>query len=129
MGWINLTPEKVHPSFHRRFPRSAEGLSTVRLPSIESHDSYHQHKEEDCRPGGCTWQLEDHLRVREEDKSWSTLYHVGHFGPLLLGDVAQDGKGHTAGQQTCHRVHYTSDERVSVDRPGMIMNAVKAGNA
>lgn len=129
MGWINLAPEKVHPSFHRRFPCSAEGLSTVRLPSIESHDSYHQHKEEDCRPGGCTWQLEDHLRVREEDKSWSTLYHVGHFGPLLLGDVAQDGKGHTAGQQTCHRVHYTSDERVSVDRPGMIMNAVKAGNA
>jgi len=55
VGWINLTQEKVHPSCQRRFARSAEGLSTVRLPSMELHDSYHQHKEEDCRPGGCTW--------------------------------------------------------------------------
>jgi len=111
------------------FERSAGGLSTVRLPSMELHDSYHQHKEEDCRPGGSTWQLENHLRVREEDKSWSTLHHVRHFCTLLLSNVAQDREGHTAGQQTCHRVHYTSDERVSVNRPSMIMKAVKVAIA
>lgn len=79
---------------------------------MELHYSYHQHGEEDSRPGGGTWQLENHLRVREEDKSWSALHHVGHLCALLLGDVAQDREGHTAGQQTRHRVHYTSDERV-----------------
>ena len=83
--------------FHRRFSRSAEGLLTVGLTSMELHDPYHQHKEEYCCPGGSTWQLQDHLRVREEDKSWSTLHHIGHFCPLLQSDVAQDREGHTAG--------------------------------
>ena len=88
---------------------------------------YQQHDEENDCPQHGSREIEDQVRIREEDQSGSGVDHFVDGGLLDVGHVAQDREDQDSGGQTCESVDNAGDYGIPGERNQAVIFEIISG--